>query len=599
MPRISRALATGLALAALVFTSRAQADIYEQVPAEAMVVVKVANLQATSEKVKMVGEKLGLGLFVPQLADPLGSLQQQTGVTEGLDTSGDFGLVYVDPKAVELPDDRSMMMLIPVSDFDAFLKNLVDTRTEDGIVIGKFAQNADGEEVYVAHWGTYAAVARDKQMLIKKPEGLKLAGVAAKEVNRSDISMYANFTRIGPVLQPKLAEGRAEAMAEVENGLRNSNNPDAEKYIPLAKAAVNRLIDVADGFLGQSESVVVAINLNEVGIASTVLAEFKEGTYSETLVASLKNNDETFVQGMPEAKYIFIGGYAGNAEPLTKAADDLLAPIQAEIDKLGEDGEKINKAIGVYRKQIAATKTARFGLLAPAGMLQQDALFQGFGIADGDAATLAGLMREGADNQIELMKAMGTPEADMLKITYTEGGKTIGDVKLDMLKMEIDPEADTPAAANARDGFNIAYGAEGFTAYAGALDDDTFVSAIGVNDEQLAAFLDSARANGNAFSDADSFQVTAKQLPAARLGAGYLYLDNLAGSIMHYSGQMGFPVEVQLPPDLSPIGYTLASDGRAIRLDAFIPSDTIQAIVAAGFQAVMAAQQGRGGGGGL
>ena len=54
----------------------------------------------------------------------------------------------------------------------------------------------------------------------------------------------------------------------------------------------------------------------------------------------------------------------------------------------------------------------------------------------------------------------------------------------------------------------------------------------------------------------------------------------------------GLPVKVQVPADLPPLGITAGSDGSALRGDVYIPSQTVQSLIAAGIQAVQQFQKG-------
>jgi len=68
-----------------------------------------------------------------------------------------------------------------------------------------------------------------------------------------------------------------------------------------------------------------------------------------------------------------------------------------------------------------------------------------------------------------------------------------------------------------------------------------------------------------------------------------------------YANQFGFPVKLQMPPNLPPIGVSAGTEGTAFRVDSHVPSQLVQSLVMAGMQAFMQMQQGQqpGGPGGL
>jgi hypothetical protein len=77
----------------------------------------------------------------------------------------------------------------------------------------------------------------------------------------------------------------------------------------------------------------------------------------------------------------------------------------------------------------------------------------------------------------------------------------------------------------------------------------------------------------------------------------YIPLDEIATTIGTYAGAMGMPIQIQLPPDLPPIGMTASTDGTAVRIDSYTPTDLIKALVAQGMQLYMQ-RMGAGGAGG-
>src|SRR5687767_418422 len=76
-----------------------QAQVLEQVPSNALVVLKINKLQDVNAKIGRWVESMGIGAFAPQALDPLASLQEHLGIQKGLDTNGEAALVMMDPDA--------------------------------------------------------------------------------------------------------------------------------------------------------------------------------------------------------------------------------------------------------------------------------------------------------------------------------------------------------------------------------------------------------------------------------------------------------------------------------------------------------------------
>ena len=217
LPKVALAL-----LVALVFSTAARAaGVLEQVPSDAWVVVKVSNLQQTSDKVAKWAEQLGLAQAVPQFADPIGTLEKELKLGGGIDRSGEMAFVMVNPETAVGPD-KALVVLVPSKDFKALTANLKEFKAGAAGGIATFKGDT-GEAVYVTQRGNYAAFSPKKELRSNKPAagGLKLAGVTAGEVAEKDIVVYANIPAMRQTLLPKLREAKEKLLQEIEKGGAN------------------------------------------------------------------------------------------------------------------------------------------------------------------------------------------------------------------------------------------------------------------------------------------------------------------------------------------------------------------------------------------
>jgi len=88
----------------------------------------------------------------------------------------------------------------------------------------------------------------------------------------------------------------------------------------------------------------------------------------------------------------------------------------------------------------------------------------------------------------------------------------------------------------------------------------------------------------------------AAQLPANPTLVYYVSLDNIVSTAVRYAQGFGLPIKMKLPQDLPPIGIAAGAEGSVIRFDAFVPTETVQSLIAAGIQAYTQMQGGAGGG---
>src|SRR5205814_212297 len=136
----------------------ARAQVMDQVPADALVVLKFKNLAGTSAKLGKFLQDLGVVAAVePGLADPLTFLEKKANITQGIRSDGDLAIVFVDPEKTTSRPDKSIVILIPVTDYAVFLNNFPNPKTEAGVSEIMLGQSP--EPGYLCDWGNgYAAL---------------------------------------------------------------------------------------------------------------------------------------------------------------------------------------------------------------------------------------------------------------------------------------------------------------------------------------------------------------------------------------------------------------------------------------------------------
>src|SRR4051812_3016989 len=154
--RVQRAL-VGMMAVVLAATGVARAQqVLEQVPDDAMMVIKIRDIGGTSVKIGKIMTDLGIAAMKPGLENPLTFMQKQSGITQGVRSDGDLAIVYRDPEKTTEDPDKSMLVLVPVSDFNAFVANFGGAKAEGDITEVKLPEGHGNG--FVSHWGNFAAV---------------------------------------------------------------------------------------------------------------------------------------------------------------------------------------------------------------------------------------------------------------------------------------------------------------------------------------------------------------------------------------------------------------------------------------------------------
>ncbi len=132
--KVVRLAALGmLAVCGLLAPNCLAGDVLEQVPSDAIVVVKINHLQDTSTKLAALMQALGVTDFAPAMADPLGALENQGGMVNGIDKTGDAAIVVTRQAwaGMKTPGAEAPgLFLIPVTDYKAFLANTTVVSTD-------------------------------------------------------------------------------------------------------------------------------------------------------------------------------------------------------------------------------------------------------------------------------------------------------------------------------------------------------------------------------------------------------------------------------------------------------------------------------------
>ena len=637
------ALASSAAALGIVFTfgsGRASAQVLEQVPADAAVVIKVKSLSDVSGKVAALAQQWGLAGMNPAMADPLAALQQEAGITEGLAKEGEMAIVIP-----TLPEEEGaeppVVMLVPVTDYKAFLGNF---QAQPGGDVTNITMK-NGEPGFVAQWGNYAALS-ETEAVVAKPaqQGLSVKGATAKELGAKDMVLYVNMNVIREQVVPKLKEARAEILKEIDEqaaqvgeegegeaapegeeqaegqaeapeGEQAAEDPAAakaraeaaKKYVPVAKAAVNQMMNTAEGFFNTADAITYGVNLSNDGISTTFMTEFKPESYAAKVAKQLTGSKEEMLAGLPDAKYLFLAGTAIDPKVSTQVLNDLMGPIEKELANLGPEVKPFQQYMSALRKYVGASTGGTLGMVAPSGQLGQEAIFQVINVMTGDAKALAAAQVEMINAQEGLMAAFAAaaPEAAAAqsKTPITPNAKQVDGVSLSQFTTQMNLGEDAnPQAQQMNQMMQFMYGPGGPSGYFGVVDDKHAIVVSGAGEELLASAVQAAKANEAAVAKNEQIAAVAKQLPQQRIAVAYVPIDNIVSTGVTYANQFGMQTQLQLPPDLPPLGFTVSTEaGTAYRVDAHIPSQTVQALIAAGMQMAMQMQGGQqpGGPGGL
>jgi hypothetical protein len=552
-----------------------RAQVLQQAPADAFVVVKIKNLQEVSGKVAALSQAWGLANMRPELNDPLGSVLGLTGLGQGLNKNGEAGVFIMPPTGHREPD---VVILVPVSDYKGFTASLPGAGAEGDLQT--FKPGEGGPTIYASNWGKFAALSNQKELLAQKGPGIQPPPAIAKEFDTKDLVAYVNLKPVRQHALGAIQQNKPMILEQIERGMAQAQGMDP-KFAPVMKAYIGQLIGVAETFLSDTEGVSLGLNLAKDGISTSFVAEFTPGSYLAKTVGAMKNSSESFTAGLPDAKYFVYGGVKFGPGGQQVFAD-FVQPIEAEIAKLGNDGKALQAYIDSVKAYFAATRQSNFGLIAPpAAQIGQQGLIQMVNVVKGDTPKMLEAMKQMLNQQQEFMKAMG--QGNMMTMTYMPNAKTVEGVRLDAAQIKLNGQPATPQEQQMVNMMKMFYGAEGTTTYAGKIDDQTLIMTTGLTDEMLTKAVQAAKSGGDPLAQGPGGKVAAA-LPKASVAAIYVPVDNIATTVLDFMAARGMPGGVKLPPNLPPLAAAVSVDGNAVRMDGFVPSQTVQTLIGAGMQ---------------
>ncbi|MCC7203484.1 MAG: hypothetical protein IT441_00260 [Phycisphaeraceae bacterium] len=301
------------------------------VPADSEVVVIIANPQALDKKIADLAEKMGVS--DPSMQSPLAHLKQEIGLIEGVKDDAAWLLVVQnvpmsskpEEEIDELEEDMPAILLAPVTDYQAFLKNFDGGASQDGLTE---VTMPDGTTGYVREVsGGYALLGASKQLVTSyEPAGGaaeaikgRIGDSGVQAVGRSDVAVVLNMQTLGPKLEQEMkrameeAKERGEVMQEYGGG--PAGPISSEKATEIALSLTQIWVRDLQGAVLGADLTDQGVGLSCQGVwkpGSVIAGRFKGGLSAGSLMARL-----------PKTTYLFAGALSAKAIDLPAMLNDV------------------------------------------------------------------------------------------------------------------------------------------------------------------------------------------------------------------------------------------------------------------------------------
>jgi hypothetical protein len=587
---VLRRLVLGVVVfAVLLSAAAARAQVLKQVPADALVVIKLNNAEAVSKKLGELAARLGLPNFDPAFGDPISALKQKFNIKEGFDAKGEAAIAIYHN---DIGREPQVVALIPVTDFKAFMGNLANVKQDGDLTT--FTLPDDLEPIYAANWGGYAAISPTKEMLAKKPAGIEVSAVAMKELDGNDVTVYANAKLIAAKVLPGLQAARPMILGGMDGAFQNNPAIDA-KWVPVIKALVNQVLNIAEGTLRDGRSATLGMKVSKDGVNLRLVADFEPASYAGKLMQSIKNTNASLVTGLPPRKYFAFGGAVSDPKVSAQVIGDLFDPIVQELAKV-DGGKKFADSFEAMKAGMLTIQSVSAGYAQPTGILgQQQGAMQLVEVINGDAKKIAAANEKYLDATRDMMEMMPKAPGMDFKFDVKKGAKKVEGATFDQFSIQANIDRNTPQGAQIGQMMDMMYGPGGILkAHVGALDDKTFLLVMGGDEELLTSAVKSAKSKDTSLGEMPHIKAVTAALPPNRVGEFYICVDNFATTVLDVVATMGMPMRLKLPPNMPPIGISYGTEESALRFDMHISGELIEKSVAAGMQAAIMMQGGGG-----
>ncbi len=559
----------------------------DRVPMNAVVAVGVRSIESFDARLGKLFDELKLGqdgemgearklLKTPGL-NPKGSVaiavfadaEKDAKKAAKADAKPAKGQAAKDKAAEEQDDDMMddegdqppMVIIVPVTDYNAFIKHFGAAEGAKGVV--ELTPPADAEgfegEMYAKDLGGGYAALSPKKDIVEKFEG-KGGNMAAhskamgKVGNRISDSSETIVVANIPLLAPKIREGVKKAKDQMNQMAQMGGGQGPGE-------GATKLMDVvSEGFLKDAQVGIVGLGLDESGVWIDIGAQFKDGSEVGNFFKG-NGNAGAFIAKLPDQPFLLAGGYDtsdAGIKKLMKNATELMTPK----DGKGDDPMGMFKTLIAKLDQIngAAMILGQSPGGITGGLLSNTSTY----ISTSDPAGYSAAVKE-------MMTSMNgkTIAGSTYTSTYEVGVLDIGGTKVDKYSTiaTIDPNAENAMQLQQAQMmmFGPAGGASGYT----AILDKGIITTMAPSKNLVTAALESAKGNKSLGGNKD-LQAVAAKLPANRSFEAYIGIKSILDMAAPFMGG-GKPMPATLPP--IGLGGTTNDSGTHVRI--FVPTAVI------------------------
>jgi len=542
-PRLTTVLTATACLSAcgLATPALAAPDALDYVPAEAVGVVSVSNLDDAVSDLRLFAQAATLPLDGEEVAWLLEAIESPT-----INAQGSSAVFMLPGEFGPLP-----VLVLPVTDYGAFVESF------GGVGSGVEEIEFNGQTSYVRSAGEgYAALSPDAEVL----DGWEPKAGGAARIHESvgararaaagdaDVVIVGSLTDLADDWRQGYEQGKGMAM-----------------FFGGAQAAqaFEAIDPLVGGFLNDMQTGVVALDFEADGVTARLLSRFKEGSRLAGWFDGSSSTGELLGR-LPNQPF----GLAAAGDLSSPAITTILGALTKAVPEAQQEQMRASMAVlenmsgGAFVMGAPSMQEMSIG----AGAFVRSAYYMR---SDEPAAlreAFATAMRQ-ADGQVQEQQGMTVTTT----ASYREDAREIGGASVDEWSMasnfQADPEAGQQAmqaAMQAQMAMGMMFGNQGMGGYV-AQADGGLVMTLSRNSDMLTRTLASAEA-GNGLTANEAIRAISGKLPQNRAFELYIGVDQLLAAGAAFFG------EVEPMP---PVGIVAASGEDTAEIALHLPPAVI------------------------
>jgi len=575
------------AVSVVTFQTAVQAQIpaaLSQAPQGAQLVVIVPSMTGLSGKLALLNQ--ALGLEQAELTDAMGAFKAEVGIADGLNDAGSALLVVPDISAMFDNSAPDFVMVLPVTDYQAFVANFQGIDSDGDEVFELTLPH--GQQGYARESGGYAVIGEDLSVVQGYTPGGdadaiggRIGELGLRYLGDCDAAVYLDLEALAPMLIQQIDGGLAE-MNQNMNQLTEMGMMDPSG-LEMIQAMTSLYGTAGKAMLNSAQGVVITLDISEHGVGITDAIQFKPDSPVAKYLPGGAGNTASLLARMPQGPYIMAAAF--DAEAI--AMGDLYAAAMAALPQ-------DNAQLDLYRKALPLIKQMKqyagvFYTPDPAALMgggggalnvlqsytAQDSaeylkqIKQYLTDLNGMSIPMAVPMAPGPQGQA------GQPPAMSYITSYTDNALLLDGVQVDQYSMQLQMPQELMMQMGPAAGFMQMFtNINGYYADAGG-----HVLATTTLDQQLMArgLATDKTADGMGAGDVLA-QVREQAIPPNCAAEIYISLAGITEMVSPFAMMFGMPA-VEAPQDLPPIAMGLGIKGNSSAARFYVPNETTKFVI--------------------